>query len=303
MLTRNPGENLQYETYNGMPFNVGKKWETAVPDIGIFCCEYTTPPQCASLPLRIGLATRLLMPGQGRWRCIPDGQVITEDRPLMGKAGITDYEMQNVTPAKDIEVDVDGTIVERRVILTAIAAAKHAERQSSLSSIGQWKASEFSRRLKARHKKSKELIAEADGGEAGMPKLVLVAGKLATWAGSGQAFRQQVAQTNVQNDAQINEAVRAGLRKLRGEQSPAQDDEGAPPAANLSQSKWSGVRVNFGSDANKTVSLSNLVGAVMKSGNSNTRKLRRGGRRASISVFVTDGMSPESSRAEEESDA
>lgn len=35
--------------YNGMPFEVGVKWETAVPEIGIFCCEYVVPWQRAPM--------------------------------------------------------------------------------------------------------------------------------------------------------------------------------------------------------------------------------------------------------------
>jgi hypothetical protein len=45
-----------YETYNGMPFDVGVKWETKVPELGIFCAVYNTPPECASFALRLPLA-------------------------------------------------------------------------------------------------------------------------------------------------------------------------------------------------------------------------------------------------------
>ena len=44
VLSTEPGENMQYESYNGMPFEVGAKWLTAVPDVGMFCCEYATTP-------------------------------------------------------------------------------------------------------------------------------------------------------------------------------------------------------------------------------------------------------------------
>ena len=108
-----PGGNLLYTSYNGLPFDVGAKWIEAVPvssqrndynherfDIpytylaiyylyikceiysnkagflitiihhqnqerGIFCGEFVTPPQCAVINLRLGLARRILMPGYG----------------------------------------------------------------------------------------------------------------------------------------------------------------------------------------------------------------------------------------------
>ena len=66
-----PGENMLEETYNGTPFDVGQRWLEQVPDLGQFSTYYTTPPKTASLARRIELANRLLMPGPGRWRCIP----------------------------------------------------------------------------------------------------------------------------------------------------------------------------------------------------------------------------------------
>eukprot|EP01051_Picozoa_sp_SAG22_P010012 SAG22_NODE_875_length_6716_cov_2.927006_3_plen_379_part_00 len=64
VLTAEPGENIIYESYNEMPFDVGKAWETNVPTTGIFCCEFVTPPDCGSLALRIPLAQRMLLPGK-----------------------------------------------------------------------------------------------------------------------------------------------------------------------------------------------------------------------------------------------
>jgi hypothetical protein len=71
LLATEDGENLQYETYNGMPFDVGARWLQEPPETGIFCGEYVTPKRCASMNLRSALARRLLMPGAGRWACIP----------------------------------------------------------------------------------------------------------------------------------------------------------------------------------------------------------------------------------------
>ena len=34
VLAAEPGENWLDETYNGMPFDLGKAWETAVPTLG-----------------------------------------------------------------------------------------------------------------------------------------------------------------------------------------------------------------------------------------------------------------------------
>jgi hypothetical protein len=73
-----PGENILGETYNGVPFDVGSRWVEEVPDIGEFTSYYNTKPGCAHLGVRIELANRLLMPGKGRWHCIPK-QLVVED--------------------------------------------------------------------------------------------------------------------------------------------------------------------------------------------------------------------------------
>ena len=73
-----PGENIKDETYNGVPFEVGQRWVEKVPDIGEFTAYYTTKNGCAHLGVRIELANRLLMPGRGRWRCIPE-RLVVED--------------------------------------------------------------------------------------------------------------------------------------------------------------------------------------------------------------------------------
>ena len=40
VLTAEPGENILYESYNEMPFDVGKQWEVGVPLFGFFTCEF-----------------------------------------------------------------------------------------------------------------------------------------------------------------------------------------------------------------------------------------------------------------------
>ena len=95
-----PGENFRDETYNGIPFEVGQKWvDDGPPDVGEFATWYSTHANCARLACRIGLANRLLMPGTGRWQCIPPSQIAEEDVATadeydinwaMGKAGMVD---------------------------------------------------------------------------------------------------------------------------------------------------------------------------------------------------------------------
>jgi hypothetical protein len=81
VLSSEPGDNILYESYNEMPFDVGKAWETACPPLGIFCCEFYTPPDCGSLAIRIPLAQRLLMPGRDRWRSIPEEMLLDDEDP------------------------------------------------------------------------------------------------------------------------------------------------------------------------------------------------------------------------------
>ena len=75
-----PGVNFRDATYNGMPISVGERWgdDSTMPDIGSFCTYYTTGPGCAALNVRIELANRLLMPGKGRWKCIPSHLVVED---------------------------------------------------------------------------------------------------------------------------------------------------------------------------------------------------------------------------------
>jgi hypothetical protein len=72
-MTDEVGENWVDETYNGMPFEMGISWlEDGPPTLGILCLKFCTNPQTANLFMRARLASRLLMPGPGRWRAVPE---------------------------------------------------------------------------------------------------------------------------------------------------------------------------------------------------------------------------------------
>ncbi len=122
ILTAEPGENLMHETYNGMPFDVGVKWETKVPDIGIFCAVYNTPPGCASFALRLPLARKLLLGGRGRWRAV--------EEPLRNEVeNPEDFEGGDETDYSGMTIDSDGSTVSKEAVearLVSLEASKAA---------------------------------------------------------------------------------------------------------------------------------------------------------------------------------
>ena len=129
ILTAEPGENLMYETYNGMPFDVGVKWETQVPQLGIFCSVYNTPPQCASFALRLPLARKLLLGGRGRWRAVDESLRNGVENP-------EDFEGGEETDYTGFTLDADGSMVSREAVearLSALEASKaaRAEREKA----------------------------------------------------------------------------------------------------------------------------------------------------------------------------
>eukprot|EP01045_Picozoa_sp_COSAG04_P014371 COSAG04_NODE_1073_length_8449_cov_17.855090_2_plen_709_part_00 len=72
-MTAEKGENWVDETYNGNPFEMGAHWVTdGPPNIGMLGLTFLTNPGTANLFMRTAMARRLLMPGPGRWRAIPD---------------------------------------------------------------------------------------------------------------------------------------------------------------------------------------------------------------------------------------
>ena len=59
-----------------------------MPVVGFFCGYFHTPPGCAVLALRLGLARRLLMPGHGRWKVIPKAHRSPNVDPFSAEASI-----------------------------------------------------------------------------------------------------------------------------------------------------------------------------------------------------------------------
>ena len=103
VLSSEPGDNLENTSYNGLPFDVGAKWLVAVPELGIFCAKFVTPPGCASLTLRLGLARRTLMPGHGRWKAIPKQYRDPDEDP---------YECEASLGMECMMIGADGGLVE-----------------------------------------------------------------------------------------------------------------------------------------------------------------------------------------------
>ena len=71
-MTEEPGENWLDETYNDLPFEMGVSWLTEVPKIGQLKLTFITHPKTANLFMRAKMAGRLLMPGPGRWKAVPE---------------------------------------------------------------------------------------------------------------------------------------------------------------------------------------------------------------------------------------
>ena len=72
-MTDEVGENWVDETYNSMPFEMGISWiEEGPPTLGILSLKFVTNPGTANLFMRARMAKRLLMPGPGRWRAVPE---------------------------------------------------------------------------------------------------------------------------------------------------------------------------------------------------------------------------------------
>ena len=72
-MTEEPGENWVDETFNGNPFEMGISWVTdGPPTLGILELSFVTNPGTANLFMRTRMAKRLLMPGPGRWRAVPE---------------------------------------------------------------------------------------------------------------------------------------------------------------------------------------------------------------------------------------
>ena len=112
-LTAEPGENLMYETYNGIPFDVGQKWEIAVPELGMFCAVFNTPPRCGSLALRLPLAKKLLMGGRGRWKAVEEELRMEGENP---------EEFEDDDDDVEYIMDADGLLVSKESVETRLKA-------------------------------------------------------------------------------------------------------------------------------------------------------------------------------------
>lgn len=136
LLSTEPGDNMVYETFNGVPFDVGAKWLQAVPDVGWFCLQYVTPPACASLKLRTSLARRLINPGKGRWACIPREQRMHRDDPMgsMWKSSadgtLTIEDELDLPGPGEYMVDADGSLIEmNNADMAAVERAANEQKQ------------------------------------------------------------------------------------------------------------------------------------------------------------------------------
>ena len=102
-LLEEPGENMERTTFNGRPADVPATWRDKIDPIGLFCCAYKTPKHCASLPIRLGLARKLLMPGRDRWRKINEHYINPDDDGVELDSHVED--------PKDWVFDGDGSLV------------------------------------------------------------------------------------------------------------------------------------------------------------------------------------------------
>ena len=137
VLAAEPGENWLDETYNGMPFDLGKEWEKSVPELGLVNFEFRTgpgaptgvlPPVCllascesttcvagtADLRLRCDLARRHLMPGKDRWRALAP--------ELIAPACVrmSPDEFDDTTDRSGLALDADGTLKPLRAVRAAL---------------------------------------------------------------------------------------------------------------------------------------------------------------------------------------
>ena len=112
VLAAEPGENWMDETYNGMPFDIGKAWETSVPELGLVKFEFKTGTGTADLKLRCDLARRHLMPGKGRWKALEPSLI----SPASVQLDAQDYD--DVSDLSMHCVDADGTLKPIHAVFT-----------------------------------------------------------------------------------------------------------------------------------------------------------------------------------------
>ena len=83
---------------------------------------YLTKKHCAHLGARIELANRLLMPGRGRWGCIPSDLII-EDQVMNPDCFEIEWDEEGM------ELDDDGTLHARPRITVDALRQKHTKAQ------------------------------------------------------------------------------------------------------------------------------------------------------------------------------
>lgn len=107
ILSAEPGDNTENETYNGLPFEVENRWTDGVPRTGIFCTTYRTRKHGGSLALRLPLARALLMPGKGRYKGEKGKDLFDPDEnPDEFDEQVQDWE-------KDWAIDADGSFLRK----------------------------------------------------------------------------------------------------------------------------------------------------------------------------------------------
>lgn len=86
----------------------GTGWETGeMPTRGLFEADYITEKNCGDLRIRCGIARRLLMPGVGRWRCMPADQLLCSDEGPLHETGEIELE-DGVHPLIDDTPEEEG---------------------------------------------------------------------------------------------------------------------------------------------------------------------------------------------------
>ena len=104
---------------SGMPFKLSPSWaepgdKCGVPKQGTISLQLCTAPGTLDLSLRTGIAKRLLMPGPGRWRCVPTGLVDQDpstacinvcDEPLQKGGGEDEWDDHTDTSLLCLDAD------------------------------------------------------------------------------------------------------------------------------------------------------------------------------------------------------
>lgn len=169
VLTAEPGENIIHESYNEMPFDVGKAWEVSVPEFGIFTCEFVTPNKSASLALRVPLAQRLFLPGRLRWKAIPPELLVDDEDPdTYDLSGEPDY-------SDGWTVDADGSLVQEVALAERLKDFEAARRQRDQKMVEKEAAVEAKASIRALRSRTSALDAKGNVGNGAIDLSAAVA--------------------------------------------------------------------------------------------------------------------------------